>query len=117
MEAESNATREYARELLWAAFMFNLIMGLVGLLMGAQLGSVRLGLALFLGGGLLITAVLALVVLGNAAVVWLIDRRHSRKQLERSALVRTADEWLAPARPAAAPETPPVAVSSKVEGP
>lgn len=82
MEAESNATSEYARELLWAAFIVNLVMGLVGLLIGAQLGSVRFGVGLFLGGGLLITGILALVVLGNAVVVWLIERRRSKEQSE-----------------------------------
>jgi hypothetical protein len=73
-------TRAYLRELLWAAFMVNLMMALVGLLVGAHLGSIRLGLGLFLGGSLAITAVLALVVLGNFGVVWLLDRWPSKRR-------------------------------------
>lgn len=75
LERPRNPTREYLSELLWAALLLNTIMGLVGLLIGGQLGSVRLGLALFLGGALLITVVLGLVVTANFLVVWLLDRR------------------------------------------
>lgn len=70
MERQDDPTRSYLKELLWAAAMVNLIMALVGLLVGAQLGDVRLGLGLFLGGGLTITAILGLLVLVNFGVVW-----------------------------------------------
>ena len=80
MEQHRDPSREYAKELLWAALMVNVIMALVGVLVGSHLGSLWLGLGLFLGGGLVITAILALVVLANAAIVWVLDRRHARQQ-------------------------------------
>ena len=75
VEEQTNPTREYVKELLWAALMINLIVGLVGLWVGVQLMNPLLGLGLFLGGGLIITGVLALLVLANAAVVWFRARR------------------------------------------
>ena len=75
MEEHTNPTREYVKELLWAALMINLIVGLVGLWVGVQLMNPLLGVGLFLAGGLIVTGVLALVVLANATMVWLSSRR------------------------------------------
>lgn len=78
MEKAGDPGRAYARELLWAALMVNVVMGLVGLLVGSHLGSPWLGLVAFLGGGVVITAGLGLLVLINAAVVRLRERRGGR---------------------------------------
>ena len=79
MEQPSNSTSEYLKELLWAAFMFNLVIALVGLLVGTQFGGPWLGLRMFLGGSLAITSVLGLLVLGNFGLVWLLELRRKRK--------------------------------------
>lgn len=78
MEPHQDPTRAYLRELLWAALMVNAMLALTGLLVGAHLDDVLLGLALFLGGGLVVTAILGAVVAVNFAVVRWRSRRTSR---------------------------------------
>jgi hypothetical protein len=76
MESPQDPTRDYLLELGWAALMVNVILALVGLLVGAQLGDLLLGLGLFLGGGLAVTAILGCLVALNMAVVRWRHRRH-----------------------------------------
>lgn len=72
----------YVKELLWAGLMVNAALALVGLLVGSHLGSLWLGLGLFLGGGLLITGVLAAVVAVNVVLAGLLERRSRKRRTD-----------------------------------
>jgi len=67
MERPEHPTADYVREVGWALLLINLFAGAVGLLVGVHMSSISIGLALFLGGSLSVTALLALVVASTLA--------------------------------------------------
>ncbi len=64
--------RGYLGEMAWAFLLINLIVGLVGWLVGRYLGEPRLGTMIFLGGSLIVTTVLGVIVLLNAGILALV---------------------------------------------
>ncbi len=73
--------RGYLGELALAFVLINLLVGLVGWLVGRYMGEPRLGVLVFAGGSLVVTFILGVIVLVNAGII---------------ALVKSIRRWTAP---------------------
>jgi len=67
MERPERPTRAYLGEFAWAFLLVNVMAGGAGLLVGIHLDSIGMGLALFLGGSLTVTVLVALLIAGTMA--------------------------------------------------
>jgi len=87
VEKPVRPTAEYLAEVAWALLLFNAMAAGAGVLVGVHLESIRLGLAVFMGGSITVTLLLALLV--AATVAWdAIARALARRTARRSAEVR-----------------------------